>query len=209
MSANQLRSWVKQLAQTCEEHAYSWVLTHEPSTEELKTDLPEIVASYVQSAALLASDWYEEQDPESSYFAIPMDAIPDERLENAAVWVNSGPQRPENKIRVAAHKMVFDAARDTIYRNAQDEGVAVVRYEYADSCEGCVARATTSARARNSRSDDLAFDFHPSCEGLFLPVRSGLWEPPDYARQWRTRIEQARLAGNANADDIAKWLSAN
>jgi hypothetical protein len=206
VSVDQLRPLIRELAKTCEEHAFSWMLNQEPSVADLKVDIPEIVNVYVQSAALLAADWYNDQESESSYFATPVDGIADERLDNLASWVHDGPQKPENKMRVAANTLVFEAARNTVYQNAQVEGVAVVRYEYADSCDGCVARATTSARARNSRSADVATDFHPSCEGMLVPVRNRLWEPPEYARKWRQRIDDARRAGNTTPDDIERWL---
>src|SRR5829696_3784866 len=100
MSVEQLRPMIRQLARTAEEHAFSWMLTQEPSIADLKLDIPEMVNVYVQSAALLAADWYNEQNPESSYFAAPVDGIADERLDNLATWVHDGPQRPENRMRV-------------------------------------------------------------------------------------------------------------
>lgn len=209
MTISALRPHISELAQTCQEHVYAWMVTEEPGIDEIKVALPEIVAVYTQSAALLAADWYNNEDADSSYHATPIDGIADERLENTALWVHAGPQTPENRMRVAAHSLVFDAARNTIYFNAQEEGVAVVRYEYADSCDKCVARATTAPRARNSRSDDIATDFHHSCEGMYIPVRSGVWEPPHYAREWGRAVEAAREAGNTSADDIANWMRAN
>lgn len=206
MSIERLRPEIRELALTCEEHAYNWMLTYEPGAQDLLTDIPAMMVLYVQTAALLAADWYNDQNPESSYFAEPIDKIADERLENIATWVHGGPQRPENRMRTAANTMVFDAARNTIYQNAVNEGVAVVRYEYADSCNKCVARATTSRRAHNSRSDDLDREFHPSCEGMLVPVRRGVFEPPEYTRGWKERVRAAKSAGNTKPDDIANWI---
>ena len=209
MTISSLRPLISELAQTCQEHTYAWMVTEQPGVDEIKLSLPEIVAVYTQTAALLAADWYNNEDADSSYHAVPIDGIADERLDNTAHWVHAGPQTPENRMRVAAHSLVFDAARNTVYGNAQEEGVAVVRYEYADSCDECVARATTSPRARRSRSDDIATDFHHSCEGMYIPVRTGVWEPPHYAREWGSLVKSAREAGFESPDDIASWLKSH
>jgi hypothetical protein len=53
VSVDQLRPLIRELAKTCEEHAFSWMLNQEPSVADLKVDIPEIVNVYVQSAALI------------------------------------------------------------------------------------------------------------------------------------------------------------
>lgn len=190
----------------CQDHAAYWIATQDPTVADLTTDIPEMVGVYVQSAALLAADWYDSQNEASSYLPIPVDKITEERLANMAAWIHAGPQSPQSRIRTAAHKVVFDAARNTIQANAQIEGVAIARQESADACTDCAVRATVAAKARNSRSDDVATDFHPSCEGMLVPVRRGPWSPPGYTHAWRERIAQARHAGNVTPDDIANWL---
>jgi len=209
VSIDQLRPEVVRLAKRASIHAYNWMLRDEPDVDELREQLAEVVSVYTQSVGVLAADWYNNQGDGSSYFAFPVDEVPPERLDNLSAWIHAGPQRPESRIKTAAHTLAFDAARRTVFGNAQAEGVAVVRYEYGDSCEKCIARATTAPKASNSSSDDVAKDFHHSCEGMLVPVRSGLWQPPEYARAWRTRVKAARRAGNTDPDDIAKWLSAN
>jgi hypothetical protein len=154
--------------------------TEQPAAEDLLLDLPELVAPYVQGAAILAADWYNNQDADSSYYADPDHGIADERLAATVGWIYAGPQRPESRIRVAAHTMVFDAARNTVWRNAEAEGVNVARQEMAESCQDCLARASVNPREKTGRSDDVARDFHPSCEGLFVPIRTGVYTPPDY-----------------------------
>lgn len=200
---------VRQLAEVAEQHAHAWVLNTTPTVDDLAVDIPEMVTVYTQSAALLAADWYNSQDPGSSYFAFPSYELPDDRVQNTARWVLQGPQEPHNRMRVAAHKLVFDAARQTVLLNSQTEGVAVVRHEGAAACTRCAVRATNAARARNSRSDDIDTEFHPSCEGMLVPVRTGIFEPPAHAREWRARMDLARHAGNTEPDDIAKWMKRN
>lgn len=209
MNVDQLRPMVRRLAEVCQEHAYTWMLTYDPTAEDLLNDIPEMVSVYTQSAALLAADWYNSLDADSSYYASPQELIAEERLIATASWVHAGPQRPENRIRTAAYAMVFDAARDTIWNNAAAEGVAVVRHEGAGACGDCAVRATTAITGTKDISESVARDFHHSCDGMFIPVRSGAYEPPSYTRNWGEKVAAARLAGNSSPEEIAKWLSAH
>jgi hypothetical protein len=207
VSIDTLRGPVRTLAQRSQDRIYNWMLSRAPVTvEDLQQNLFVLAGVYAQSAALIAADWYEEQDPDSRYAAFLDDDLPDEKLANMALWVFRGPQEPENRGRVAAHKLVFDAARRTIFANAATEGVAIARHESARCCNGCLVRATLTARDRNSSSEDVAQDFHPSCEGMFVPVRSGLYAPPEHTKEWRNRVLLARRAGNTALDDLAYWL---
>lgn len=206
---NALRTQLRSLAAVAEQHATMWMLTHEPDEAQLLEDIPTMVGVYTSSAGLLAADWYNSIETDTKYYAVPHEEIPPERLVNIASWVHAGPQMPENRMRDAAYQLVFDAARNTVWVNAQNEGVAVARHETATDCGECIAKASTAPMAKNSSSDDLDRVFHPHCEGLFIPVRAGLWEPPKYAREWHVRKTQAREAGNVRAEDIANWLTAH
>lgn len=209
MNVDELRPLVRQLAQVCQEHAYTWMLTYNPTPEDLLNDIPEMVSVYTQSAALLASDWYNSLDADSRYYASPQEDIADERLIATASWVHAGPQRPESRMRTAAYAMVFDAARNTIWNNAAAEGVAVARHEGARACGDCAVRATTDIIGSKDISETVPHDFHHSCTGMFVPVRSGAYEPPSYTRDWGEKVAAARLAGNSSPEEIAKWMAAH
>lgn len=200
---------VRTMALTAQHHAHAWMLTNEPTVEELLTDIPEMLRAYAQSAAIMAADWYNGLAGISSYFAKPDDDMPEEKIVNIAAWVHEGPQRPENRMAAAAHRLVFDAARRTVQVNALAEGVALARDEMADSCTDCQARATVDPKEKTGRSDDVDQFFHPSCEGMLVPVREGVYTPPGHTAQWRDRIAAARRAGNTTADSIAKFLAEN
>ena len=204
-----LRPLVRHLAEVCQFQVSAWVAGREPSVRDLREALPGMMAVYVQTAALLAADFYNGVNPESGFFATGVDEIADERLDATAAWVYAGPQSPENRVMMAAHGMVFDAARNTIYRNAEREGVAVARVELSDACHDCASRATVVPLSRRSRSDGVAARFHPGCEGMLVPVRSGTWEPPGYTVRWRERIDAAKRAGNTDPDSVANWISAH
>ena len=210
MSIDQLRAPVRRLAAVCEERMLNWMLANKPGADDLVEVLPAVAGAYTQSAALLAADWYNDQDSDSDYFAAPVDVLVVERMADTARWIYAGPQTPANRARVAAQKLVLDAARNTISENARAEGVAVVRQEYVGACDDCVARATLSAtRSRGGGSDGVFAEFHPGCTGMLVAVRTGVWQPPDYVNGWRTRINAAHKAGNTAPDDVAIWLSDN
>ena len=209
MSVDSLRDEVRQLAQMAENHAFGWMQAHMPSAEDLLVEIQEMVGVYADTAALLTADWYDELYPDSSYSAVMDDDLADEKIVNVANWVHAGPQLPENRMRVAANRIVFDAARRTVLVNAQSEGVALARDEEAKCCNTCIASATLGPKERRGRSDDVEQFFHPSCEGLFVPVRQGVWEPPSHAYEWRERVKAARLAGNTDTERIASWLDSH
>ena len=209
MSVGELRSSVRQLARGAEDEAVNWLLTFDTTVEDLKSELYQMVLAYASSAAVLAADWYNGLNAQSSYSADLDDDLAGPKLFSVAEWVFMGPQSPESRLRVAANRLVFDAARRTIQTNALTEGVALAREEEPRCCTKCIARATTIEKHREGRSDDVEQEFHPSCEGLFVPVRTGVYEPPEYARGWHSRLESARRAGNTNPDDIALWLQAH
>jgi hypothetical protein len=170
-----------------------------PTIEELQEELPERIAVYTQSAALLTADWYNDIESDSNYFARPDEDLPVEKIENVAKWIHSGPQSPESRVKMAAHRLVFDSARRTVQANALVEGVRVSRHEMAGGCNDCMVRAAM----------DLDGEYHPGCEGLLIPDRDGSYEPPDYVQEWRLRVQEAQLAGNTTPDRIANWLSSN
>lgn len=209
MTVNQLLPLIEQLARNCQSQAYGWMTRFSPTQESLVADLSDIVDVYCASAAILAADWYNDQDSDSPYFARSSWVFDEDQRTAVAAWVFRGPQLPENQMRLMARSLVYVAARKTIWANAEIEGVAVARHEGADACAACQVRSTNSVIERNSSSEDILRDFHHSCTGMYVPIRTGVYEPPEYARSWAERINQARLAGKVNADDIAKWLEDN
>lgn len=209
MSVDTLRPRVRRFADSAANRVSNWMLMAERDAEALQSNLISVVGVYARSAALLAANWYNQQDNESDYRAFLDVDMPEAKLANVTGWVFKGPQLPENRARVAAQRLVFDAARRTVFVNAATEGVAIARHEQAKCCNQCISRATLTARDRNSSSEDVDQDFHPGCEGMFVPVRGELYAPPDHTREWRKRVELARNAGNTAPEDIANWLSAH
>lgn len=206
MSAAGLRLEVRGLAGIAQRHVQQWFASNAPSPDMVIEQLPGIVEIYTSSAALMAANYYEDQDAASKFRATPAVVTPPTRYEDLAKYIFEGPQSPGSRLRASTHSMVFDAARDTVAFNANSEGVAYAREEEEGACGECMQKATLTAKDRNSRSDDVTWDRHTRCEFLFVPIRRDLYSPPEYAKGWKSRIEQARLAGNVNPEDIASWL---
>lgn len=209
MSVSQLLPLIEQLAQSCERQAYAWMTSFSPTAESLVDDITDMTNVWCDSAALLAADWYNDQDADGQYRARGTWDLDRDQRTAIANWIMAGPQAPENQARAMGRSLVYTAARKTIWANAELEGVAVVRYEEANACGNCQVRATSRITPKNASSDQVFRDFHHSCSGIYIPVRAGIYEPPDYARSWGEKIAAARLAGKVNTDDIAKWLEGN
>lgn len=198
MSVTSLRSELRMIAEAAQWHGHNYVLDHEPDLEDLTASLADFMGVYCQTTALIAADWYNEQDREARFFARPVSVVPPKRASDTAGWVFRGAQTPDvmtvaNRVASAAYTMAFDAARDTVSANATNEGVAYVRVEEPDACDDCMGRATLVPRARNSSSDDVSWERHQRCEFLFEPVRTGIWTPPAHQVKWRDSNLQKHL----------------
>lgn len=186
MSVDTLRPYVRRLAERASQRAFNWALTKQRSPEEMIEAFPALSGVYASSAALLAMDWYRQQDKGAKFQPHADADLAPEKIAAMSGWVFAGPQTPESRARVAAHRLVFDAARRTVFVNASEEGVGIARHESATECGDCRKAASTSVRHRHSGSGDVEQFFHPMCEGLFVPVRQDVWTPPDHMLEWAT-----------------------
>lgn len=192
------------VAEGAEWHAFNYVSEYEPDVNDLAEAIQDFLGVYCQTASLLTADWYNSQDSESRFYAIPEFVVPPKRAMDTAGWVFRGAQTPDvmtvaKRMASSAYTMTFDAARDTVSANATREGVAVARVEEPNACDECMGRATLLPRARNSSSEDVSWERHQRCEFLFEPVRKGIWLPPDHHEKWR--------ASNGNSHLLAPGVS--
>ena len=198
------------IAEGAEWHAFGFVTQREPDVNDLTEALMDFMGVYCDTAALMAADWYNSRDAESKFFARPVSVVPPERAADTARWVfklrDPKPLPLAKRVASATYSMVFDAARDTLGKNASEEGVAVARVEEPGACDDCVRLSTRRPKFRHSSSDDVSWERHQRCEFLFEPVRSGIWVPPEATEHWSHLIDEARLAGNSNEQEIAKFL---
>jgi len=209
LSVDQLRPFVRRLAERAEQRAFNWMTANNPTRDDYRDAITLFSGVYAETAGLLAADWYEEQNRDSRFQARLDDDLAPVKLDNVADWVFSGPQTPANRGRVAAHRLVFDAARRTVFVNAADEGVAIGRHEGATSCAKCIVKATLDVRPQDASSEGVDQDFHPRCEGLFVPARKGPYQPPPHTAAWREMVAQARDAGKSGPEEIALWIKSH
>lgn len=209
MSVDQLKPFVRRLAERAEQRAFNWMMAHNPTRDDYREAINLFSGVYAQSAGLLAADWYNRLNEKSRFTARLDDDLVEEKLDNIADWVFDGPQSPQNRGRLAAHRLVFDAARRTVFVAAAEEGVAIGRHEGATSCSKCIVKATLDIRPQDASSEDIDQDFHPKCEGLFIPARTGPYEPPAHAAKWRQMVAEARDAGKSSPEEIALWLKSH
>lgn len=196
MSVDALRSELQMIAQGAEWHGFNFAFDAEPDEETLADALADFMGVYCQTGALLAADWYNTREKETTFHASPVSVVPPERATDTARWVFRGAQTPEGiakRVASAAYTMVFDAARDTVSANATNEGVAVARVEERGACPDCRGRATMHPKARTSSSEDVSWERHQRCEFLFEPVRTGIWTPPRHHEEWRASNGNSRL----------------
>lgn len=185
------------------------MMVKNPTRDDYRDAMILFSGVYAQTAGLLAADWYNHLNPDSRFTATLEDDLAVVKLDNVASWVFDGPQSPLSRGRVAAHRLVFDAARRTVFVAADEEGVAIGRHEGATSCAKCIVAATLEVREQDASSEDVDQDFHPRCEGLFVPARTGPYEPPPHTAAWRERVAQARDAGKSSPEEIALWLKSH
>ncbi|BBZ57958.1 VG15 protein [Mycolicibacterium phocaicum] len=126
----------------------------------LEAALPQILAPYLQGAAMVTAQQYTEQLPESPFQAKPYGDIPVERIMGTIAWALNAPGSapPLDRIAGAVKRMVFDASRQTALRNLEAEygfefsdggteelGTLWARYASATACGFCKVLATRGA----------------------------------------------------------------
>lgn len=126
----------------------------------LEAALPQILAPYLQGAAMVTAQQYTEQLPESPFQAKPYGDIPVERIMGTIAWALNAPGSapPLDRIAGAVKRMVFDASRQTALLNLEAEygfefsdggteelGTLWARYASATACGFCKVLATRGA----------------------------------------------------------------
>jgi hypothetical protein len=143
----------------------------------LKAALPQIVLPHANASATVTAQWYNELDPSSSFAATPVVNLSQGRMDGTLGWalyaptgyttpfgeddstVGIGPDfvsapilptADETLSRLAGStkRMVYDASRDTVVTNAQQQGVRWARVAQPNACAFCRMLATKSGSSR-------------------------------------------------------------
>lgn len=125
--------------------------------------LPELITPHVEASGLVTAQWYDELNPISDYRATPVpavDLLDPGRIERTTGWAFYAPGEgdPVTRLSGAVQRMVFEASRDTVTTNVEEEGVVGwARHAQPDACSFCRMLATrTSEDAGLYRSAESA-----------------------------------------------------
>ncbi|AKU45092.1 head maturation protease [Mycobacterium phage Quico] len=160
--------------------------------------LPDVVAPQITAASMVTAQWYTETAPELAYKAAPtVDPIPAERIQRTVSWAFHAPGQssPLDRLAGSTQRMVFDASRETVLENLENEvaatgspfpaGTRWARYASATACPFCRMLATRGAVYWSKESAGASTKYHDHCRCIAVPVRPGQsYEPPSYVEQW-------------------------
>lgn len=188
----------------------------------LRETFPHIVQSHADAAAQVTAQWYDELLPHTGDFrAIPKVDLPPERIAKTVDWALYAPTENKpaepvyqtesdtvlSRLSGSAHRMVFDASRDTVISNGEKQKVKFARYASANACAFCRLLATrgpvynseqsattvVGKRGIASGTRQLGEKYHDACRCVAVPIPAGdAYEPPDYVQKWQKEYEQAR-----------------
>jgi hypothetical protein len=186
---------------------------------------PAMLDPYLSAAGLLTAQWYSEQPtipvrPGAAVFTPTPAPLPDpKQLGISARWALTQGD-PITALRGNAIRSTMNASRDTVVVNAGIEGVRWVRHAQPNACGFCrmlatrndftgrgvkVNKATGRAELRvvgTRGSRKVGDKYHDSCGCTAVPLRDGIYEPPDYVQQWQEDYNDARDEGATTPADI-------
>jgi hypothetical protein len=200
----------------------------------LRKTFGEIVRPYAQAAAAITAQWYRELLPHSDYRPTPIVDLPDARIDKTVDWAINAPgdAKPLDRLAGSSKRMVNDASRITVVRNAEQEGVKWVRLASPDACAFCKMLALRGAKynsygvaedehgvkrtvvvGRNSQARGkrpLGESYHDHCRCVAVPVRVGqTWTPPDYMQDWQQQYRDAAKGGGSVKDILSRMRAAD
>ena len=194
---------------------------------------PVLLDPFLSASGELTAAWYAEQ-PTAAPLAkgaaafIPTPALlpPADQLAISARWALTQ-NDALTALRGSAVRSTMNASRDTVVDNAALEGVKWVRHAQPNACGFCKMLATrtggysgrnvklnqktgklelrVSGRVRGTRSTGQKY--HDHCRCTAVPLRDGVYEPPDYVQQWTEEYNAAFTPG-MKLTDIARALDA-
>lgn len=203
--------------------------------ELLRGTFGEIVRPYARAAGAITAQWYRELLPDNDFLPTPIVDLPDARIDRTVDWSLNAPgeARPLDRLAGSSKRMVADASRTTVVRNAEQEGVKWVRLAAPDACAFCKVLALRGAVyntygveedelgvqrtvvvGRNGRprgKRQIGESYHDHCRCVAVPVRAGQeWNPPDYVDDWQQQYRDAakEAGGSHSLKDILSKMRA-
>lgn len=202
----------------------------------LRKSFGEIVRPYARAAATITARWYRELLHGKDFTPTPIVELPDARIDKTVDWaINAPTSKPGSvsgpvpndvilgRVSGSSQRMINDASRDTVVRNAAEEGVKWARLAAEDACAFCKVMALRGAaynsygvaednigvkrlvvvgrngRARGKRQ--VGESYHDCCRCVAVPIRDGSkWNPPGYVSDWADQYRDAKKAAGGASD---------
>ena len=174
---------------------------------------PELLRPFLDAAADLTTQWYDEQFSTNTVFVPqPADPPPDEQLGASGRW-GVGQDDPQDALTGSGERAVFNASRKTVLDNViREDGARWAREARPGACSFCklmttrgavfwteasaltvvgrtphsrllVAGAGVGGQLRDTR--DYGESYHDNCRCIAVAVRPGdTYTPPEYAQSW-------------------------
>ncbi|QKO03192.1 capsid maturation protease [Mycobacterium phage Awesomesauce] len=176
--------------------------------------LPELVAPQLSAASMVTAQWYTETAPQLPYKASPVtEPIPEGRIQRTVSWAFHAPGEasPLDRLAGSTQRMVFDASRETVLANLENEIAAAgapfpaktrwARYASATACPFCRMLATRGAVYWSRESAGASTKYHDHCRCIAVPVRPGQsYEPPPYVDKWEDDYQNAVTAAREDGE---------
>ncbi len=206
----QLREEVAAVTALAIEEMRAQIAAAGQATSDFLADLlPGLIASFAESAAVVATEWYDEH---RATLAVPGNYetfIPDLRepgIEQMLRWADAEAQTELSRLALiegGTFRRVENGARETIISNVNNDpqGVGYQRYarEAADGCGFCQALAGRGEVYRNAFS--ASFGAHDNCKCVAVPAFGGAPIPV------RPYTPSAKRATDADRARVRAWLA--
>jgi hypothetical protein len=139
---------------------------------------PRLLERYLRLSSEATVQWYAEQPSKRRFAPEPIPLVARKRLAVNARWAATQAD-PAAALTGSATRAVFDQSRFTVVTNAKREKVSWARHASPDACEYCrmLAVGVVDGGKPSARS-------HDRCNCLAVPIRDGVYVPPEYVTQW-------------------------
>jgi hypothetical protein len=198
---------------------------------------PKLIDPFLSASGELTAAWYAEQPAApiakgaAAFIPTPAPLPPADQLAISARWALTQ-NDALTALRGSAVRSTMNASRNTVVTNAALEGVKWVRHAQPNACGFCKMLATRtdgyggrgvklnqktgkfelrvvgrsgSGRTRGTRNNGQKY--HDHCRCTAIPLRDGIYEPPDYVQQWTDEYNAAFTPG-MKLTDIARAMDA-
>lgn len=194
-----------------------WSSVHDADPAVIRDTLldviPGVTREYSALNAELATQWYADLDPASSFTPTPAPPPPAPAIEATVRWsvgplFGVGNDTVISLLAGGVQRHIANTGRATLLDNVgREKGARWARHANANACGWCRMLAT---REPSYRSKAKALSSHDYCKCDANVVRpGGVYERPKYVDQWERDYQDARKEVGGGTNDIVNYLRRN